>query len=64
MVSESSAVIVIAVVVRFFKQHIEFEFDLQCVASADAYLTPCIKKYIRGFTAGFQDGIQVGWLVG
>lgn len=27
-------------------------------ASADAYLTPCIKKYIRGFTAGFQDGIQ------
>ncbi|KAL9974393.1 hypothetical protein ACROYT_G011417 [Oculina patagonica] len=27
-------------------------------ASADAYLTPCIKKYIRGFTAGFQEGIQ------
>ena len=29
------------------------------VASADAYLTPCIKKYIRGFTAGFKKGIEV-----
>ncbi|CAH3017311.1 unnamed protein product [Porites evermanni] len=27
-------------------------------ASADAYLTPCIKKYIRGFTAGFKKGIE------
>lgn len=27
-------------------------------ASADAYLTPCIKKYIKGFTAGFQKGIE------
>ncbi|XP_068721717.1 5-oxoprolinase-like isoform X2 [Montipora capricornis] len=27
-------------------------------ASADAYLTPCIKKYIQGFTAGFQKGIE------
>jgi len=33
------------------------------LASADAYLTPCIKEYIRGFTAGFQEGIQVCYIM-
>ncbi|KAL2919038.1 hypothetical protein HK105_201308 [Polyrhizophydium stewartii] len=27
-------------------------------ASADAYLTPCIKEYIAGFFSGFDDGIR------
>ncbi|KAI8924480.1 Hydantoinase B/oxoprolinase-domain-containing protein [Entophlyctis helioformis] len=26
--------------------------------TADAYLTPCIKKYLEGFFAGFDDGIR------
>ena len=26
-------------------------------ASADAYLTPCIKKYLSGFSAGFKDNL-------
>ena len=29
------------------------------VACADAYLTPCIKSYVSGFTSGFQKGIEV-----
>ncbi|KAG1152022.1 hypothetical protein G6F37_002401 [Rhizopus arrhizus] len=29
-------------------------------ASADAYLTPCIQKYIKGFTSGFDDGFEKG----
>ncbi|KAG2205414.1 hypothetical protein INT47_007199 [Mucor saturninus] len=29
-------------------------------ATADAYLTPCIKEYIKGFTRGFDDGFQKG----
>ena len=37
----------------------EYYFFFCIVASADAYLTPCIKKYIRGFTAGFKKGIEV-----
>ena len=24
-------------------------------ACADAYLTPCIKKYVHGFSNGFKD---------
>ncbi|KAL3859675.1 hypothetical protein ACJMK2_009883 [Sinanodonta woodiana] len=27
-------------------------------ACADAYLTPCIKEYVSGFSSGFQDGLQ------
>lgn len=27
-------------------------------ATADAYLTPCIQKYIQGFVSGFDDGFQ------
>jgi 5-oxoprolinase (ATP-hydrolysing) len=27
-------------------------------ATADAYLTPCIKKYIQGFVSGFDDGFK------
>ncbi|XP_060681659.1 5-oxoprolinase [Hemiscyllium ocellatum] len=27
-------------------------------ACADAYLTPCIKKYLNGFCAGFQDSLK------
>ncbi|XP_059496707.1 5-oxoprolinase isoform X3 [Stegostoma tigrinum] len=27
-------------------------------ACADAYLTPCIKKYVNGFRAGFQDSLK------
>lgn len=27
-------------------------------ACADAYLTPCIKRYVEGFAAGFQDGLK------
>ncbi|XP_048473496.1 5-oxoprolinase [Rhincodon typus] len=27
-------------------------------ACADAYLTPCIKKYLNGFSAGFQDSLK------
>uniref|UniRef100_UPI00398E6E08 5-oxoprolinase isoform X2 n=1 Tax=Pristiophorus japonicus TaxID=55135 RepID=UPI00398E6E08 len=27
-------------------------------ACADAYLTPCIKRYLSGFCAGFQDGLK------
>ena len=29
-------------------------------ATADAYLTPCIQKYIEGFTSGFDDGFEKG----
>lgn len=29
-------------------------------ATADAYLTPCIKNYIKGFTSGFDDGFKNG----
>jgi len=29
------------------------------LACADAYLTPCIKKYVTGFMSGFKDGIEV-----
>ncbi|KAF7725319.1 hypothetical protein EC973_009658 [Apophysomyces ossiformis] len=29
-------------------------------ATADAYLTPCIRKYIRGFVDGFDDGFARG----
>ncbi|RCI04875.1 hypothetical protein CU098_000060 [Rhizopus stolonifer] len=29
-------------------------------ASADAYLTPCIQKYIQGFVSGFDDGFEKG----
>ncbi|EPB92360.1 5-oxoprolinase (ATP-hydrolysing) [Mucor circinelloides 1006PhL] len=29
-------------------------------ATADAYLTPCIKKYIKGFVSGFDDGFEKG----
>lgn len=28
--------------------------------TADAYLTPCIKKYLEGFTSGFDDGFEKG----
>ena len=28
-------------------------------ACADAYLTPCIKRYITGFMSGFKSGIEV-----
>jgi 5-oxoprolinase (ATP-hydrolysing) len=27
-------------------------------ATADAYLTPEIKRYIEGFRAGFKDGLE------
>eukprot|EP00095_Tigriopus_kingsejongensis_P002903 maker-scaffold336_size202805-snap-gene-0.21 protein:Tk02903 transcript:maker-scaffold336_size202805-snap-gene-0.21-mRNA-1 annotation:"5-oxoprolinase" len=27
-------------------------------ASVDAYLTPCIKKYVEGFASGFQDNLK------
>ena len=27
-------------------------------ATADAYLTPCIQKYIQGFVSGFDDGFH------
>ncbi|KAI7876996.1 hypothetical protein K492DRAFT_210021 [Lichtheimia hyalospora FSU 10163] len=27
-------------------------------ATADAYLTPCIQKYIQGFVSGFDDGFK------
>ena len=36
---------------------------LHPLASADAYLTPCIKKYISGFTAGFEKGIEVEYQI-
>jgi 5-oxoprolinase (ATP-hydrolysing) len=29
-------------------------------ATADAYLTPCIKQYIKGFVSGFDDGFEKG----
>lgn len=29
-------------------------------ATADAYLTPCIQKYIQGFVRGFDDGFEKG----
>ncbi|GAA5815878.1 hypothetical protein MFLAVUS_009397 [Mucor flavus] len=29
-------------------------------ATADAYLTPCIKDYIKGFVSGFDDGFKNG----
>ncbi|CEG71618.1 Putative Cytoplasm protein [Rhizopus microsporus] len=29
-------------------------------ATADAYLTPCIQKYIQSFVSGFDDGFQKG----
>ncbi|KAI8638943.1 Hydantoinase B/oxoprolinase-domain-containing protein [Parasitella parasitica] len=29
-------------------------------ATADAYLTPCIKNYIKGFVSGFDDGFEKG----
>lgn len=29
-------------------------------AVADAYLTPCIQKYIQGFVSGFDDGFEAG----
>ncbi|KAL9537007.1 hypothetical protein MBANPS3_012169 [Mucor bainieri] len=29
-------------------------------ATADAYLTPCIKQYIKGFVSGFDDGFDKG----
>ncbi|KAI7906358.1 Hydantoinase B/oxoprolinase-domain-containing protein [Cokeromyces recurvatus] len=29
-------------------------------ATADAYLTPCIQKYIKGFVDGFDDGFKNG----
>lgn len=28
-------------------------------ACADAYLTPCIKRYVTGFMSGFKNGIEV-----
>lgn len=34
-----------------------------CVqACADAYLTPCIKRYVTGFMSGFNSGIEVNSL--
>ncbi|KAK3716070.1 hypothetical protein QZH41_007242 [Actinostola sp. cb2023] len=30
-------------------------------ACADAYLTPCIKRYVSGFASGFKDGLKVGY---
>lgn len=27
-------------------------------AAADAYLTPHIKEYVKGFSAGFTDGLK------
>lgn len=39
-----------------------FEIFSACIivlACADAYLTPCIKRYVDGFAAGFQNGIEV-----
>jgi 5-oxoprolinase (ATP-hydrolysing) len=27
-------------------------------ATADAYLTPVVKEYIKGFQAGFTDGLS------
>ena len=37
-------------------------FQLHCcynaIASADAYLTPCIKKYLTSFAGGFQNNLQ------
>jgi hypothetical protein len=29
-------------------------------ATADAYLTPCIQKYIKGFVDGFDEGLKGG----
>lgn len=40
----------------FDKYHANFVIVVAC---ADAYLTPCIKRYVDGFTAGFQDGLKV-----
>ena len=28
-------------------------------ACADAYLTPCIKRYVTAFMSGFKSGIEV-----
>lgn len=49
-----NSVEIVALYIHFLKMHC-----CTSLASADAYLTPCIKEYIRGFTAGFQEGIQV-----
>lgn len=32
---------------------------LHGLACADAYLTPCIKRYVTGFMSGFKKGIEV-----
>lgn len=41
-----------------------FEFIYICIsASADAYLTPQIKKYVAGFASGFKDNIQVRFFI-
>jgi len=29
------------------------------LACADAYLTPCIKRYVSGFASGFKDELKV-----
>ena len=30
-----------------------------CLACADAYLTPHIKRYVQGFSSGFQNQLEV-----
>lgn len=39
------------------------EFFLLFVACADAYLTPCIRKYVGGFSGGFERELEVNHLV-
>ena len=29
------------------------------LASANAYLTPCIQEYVKGFVGGFKDKVNV-----
>ena len=42
---------------EFLMFNIHFFCSIQ--ACADAYLTPCIKRYVSGFMSGFKAGIEV-----
>ena len=42
-----------------FVRNFEISRDGLPLACADAYLTPCIQKYIEGFQAGFDSGLEV-----
>ena len=38
-------------------------FCFVIAACADAYLTPCIKKYVKGFSSGFKGGLKVRTII-